>query len=123
MATERARRETFAGLVHEQTIALGGFNYWETSAIADTQEGYFHIYSGYVLNYRDNRRGIHIVIGEKGHGEAWYFGAFRGPHWNDMTAEEGLKYYERELEFLKDKFRVQGGQLESLIREVVYFLP
>lgn len=126
MTAEGTKRETFAGFVRQRTIYLGGFNYWEISSMVQTENGNrFLIYSGFVPSWRDSRRGIHIVIGEKreGNERTWYFGTFRGPSWTDMTAEENEKCTQRELDFLKDKFQVPGGKLESLIREAAFFVP
>ncbi|MEK9178221.1 MAG: hypothetical protein AAB801_00405, partial [Patescibacteria group bacterium] len=97
----------------------------EASNSFRTEEGRFNIYSGFVPSLRDGRRSIHIVVGQKQEGDksTWYFGTFRGPGWLDMTAEENERASQRELNFLKDKYRVPGGQLESLIREAVFFLP
>ena len=125
MTAERTRRETFPGFVRLRTLTLAGFEDWDTSSIVQTENGYFNIYSGFVPSNRDGRRGIHIVIGQKreGHDSNWYFGTFRGPYWTDMTAEENERAGQRELSFLKDKFKVPGGQLESLIREAAFFVP
>ena len=125
MTAERTRRETFGDFVRQRTMTLGGFKYWEISNSFQTEEGRFNIYSGFVPSLRDGRRSIHIVVGQKQEGDksTWYFGTFRGPAWLDMTAEENEKASQKELDFLKDKYRVPGGQLESLIREAVFFLP
>lgn len=125
MTAERTRGETFGDFVRQRTIALGLFKDWEVSNSFQTEEGRFNIYSGFVPSLRDGRRSIHIVVGQKQEGDksTWYFGTFRCPDWQDMTAEENERASQRELDFLKDKYRVPGGQLENLIREAVYFLP
>lgn len=125
MSAERSKRETFASFVRPRTIVLGGFDCWETSSVVRRIDGGFNIYSGFAPSLEDRRRGLHIVVGEKRQGSesTWYFGTFRGPSWTNMTAEECEKCSQRELDFLKDKYRVPGGKLESLIQEAALFLP
>lgn len=125
MTAEGMRRETFGDFVSRRAITLGLFKYWEVTESFQTEEGRFNLYLGFVPCFRDGRRSIHIVVGQKQEEDksTWYFGTFRGPDWNDMTAKENKRASQRELDFLKDKYRVPGGQLESLIREAVYFHP
>ena len=118
-------RETFGQWVSLRATRLGLFKEWDVSSIVHKEEATYDIYSGYSPCYRDGRRGLHIVVGKKEEGDktTWYFGTFRGPEWLDMTSAENEKYTLRELDILRDKYRVDGGRLEGLIREAAAFEP
>ena len=120
---ELLARETFGQWVSLQATRLGLFKEWDVSSIVYKEDDTYYIHSGYSPSYRNGRRGLHIVVGKKQEGDktTWYFGTFRGPWWSDMTPAEHEKYTSRELDILRDKYRVNGGRLEGLIRQAAAF--